>query len=326
MTPIPVISLDGDEVKVADEVSRACAEVGFFVVRDHGIERKVFDDAYQQSMDFFARPTAQKNAYPMRTSTARGDTDYSPYGYSALLAENAYAYMGKQDMPADYVEKFSVGRLVLDDNEDLPFPADDRGSALRAALKTYFAACESAADRIAGLLTVALDLPRDFFAIRSDRSNDSLRSQFYPGLREEFRNDQGMGEHTDGTLITLLSEEGPGLQLRDLSGTWIDVDVGRRDWLVVNIGDLMARWSNDEYVSTPHRVKLAGQPRQSIVFFKLANDDALIECFPKFTANRPAKYEPIRYETFSLQKMNALFGRDDQEHGQEHDEEREGQP
>jgi isopenicillin N synthase-like dioxygenase len=312
MTAIPVIGLDEDEVKVASEISRACTEVGFFVVRDHGINPEVFDDAYTESMDFFRRPVTQKDAYPMRTSTARGDNDYSPYGYSALLAENAYAYTGRPGMPADYVEKFSVGRLVLDDAEDLPFPADDRGVALRRALKTYFVACETVADRVAELLTVALELPRDFFAIRTDRSNDSLRSQFYPGAREEFLNDQGMGEHTDGTFITLLSEDGPGLQLRDLSGTWIDVDVERRDWFVVNIGDLMARWSNDEYVSTPHRVKLAGRPRQSIVFFKLANDDTLIECFPKFARERPVKYEAIRYETFSRQKMNALFGREDQ--------------
>lgn len=312
MTVIPVIGLDGDETKVANEISRACTEVGFFVVRDHGINRKVFDDAYEESTRFFQRTTEQKNRYPMQTSTARGDNDYSPYGYSALLSENAYAYTGRQGMPADYVEKFSVGRLVLDDTEDLPFPEDDRGVALRTALKTYFAACETVADRIAELLTVALELPRDFFATRTNRSNDSLRSQSYPGRREEFLNDQGMGEHTDGTFITLLSEDGPGLQLRELSGTWIDVDVERRDWFVVNIGDLMARWSNDEYISTPHRVKLADRPRQSIVFFKLANDDAIIECFPKFTRERPAKYEAIRYEAFSLQKMNALFGREDE--------------
>lgn len=312
MTVIPAIGLDGDEAKVADQISRACAEVGFFVVCNHGIDPKVFDDAYQESMNFFRRTAEQKNSFPMQTSAVRGDNDYSPYGYSALLSENAYAYTGRQGMPADYVEKFSVGRLVLDDAEELPFPGDDRGAALRMALKTYFAACETVADRIAELLTVALELPRDFFALRTNRSNDSLRSQFYPGQREEFRNDQGMGEHTDGTFITLLSQDGPGLQVRDLAGTWLDVDVERRDWFVVNIGDLMARWSNEEYVSTPHRVKLADRPRQSVVFFKLANDDALIECFPKFTRDRPAKYEAIRYETFSLQKMNALFGREDE--------------
>jgi isopenicillin N synthase-like dioxygenase len=314
MTPIPVISFDqarqADEKKLADEISTACTEVGFFVVRDHDVDRKVIDDAYELSLDFFRRPATEKNALPMRTSTARGDNDYSPYGYSPLLSENAYAYTGKPGMPSDYVEKFSVGRLVLDDAEDLPFPAGERGTALRAALKAYFAACENVAARVTELLTVALELPRDFFATRCNRSNDSLRSQYYPGVRTEFRNDQGMGEHTDGTLITLLTEDGPGLQLRDRAGNWLDVDVPERDWFIVNIGDLMARWSNDEYVSTPHRVKLADRPRQSIVFFKLANDDAIIECFPRFTRERPATYEPIRYETFSLQKMDALFGRE----------------
>ncbi|WP_424892524.1 isopenicillin N synthase family dioxygenase [Streptomyces sp. XH2] len=314
MTVLPVINLedalDGNEEKVADEISRACTEVGFFIVRGHGIGKKVFDDAYELSLGFFGRPAAEKDALPMRTSTARGDNDYSPYGYSALLSENAYAYTGKQGMPADYVEKFSVGRLVLDDAEDLPFPADESGSALRAALKAYFAACETVSARVTELLTIALELPRDFFATRTDRSNDSLRSQYYPGVQREFLNDQGMGEHTDGTLITLLTEDGPGLQLRDLSGNWIDVDVPERDHFIVNIGDLMARWSNDEYVSTPHRVRLVDRPRQSIVFFKLANDDAVIEAFPKFTRERPATYEPIRYETFSLQKMDALFGRE----------------
>ncbi|MEU1480919.1 isopenicillin N synthase family dioxygenase [Streptomyces sp. NPDC001668] len=314
MTALPVISLEqarnGDERKVAEEISRACTEVGFFVVRDHGIDRRVFDEAYELSLDFFRRPDEEKDPLRMRTSTARGDNDYSPYGYSALLSENAYAYTGKQGMPSDYVEKFSVGRLVLDDAEDLPFPDDERGAELRTALKNYFTACETVAARVTELLTIALELPRDFFAVRTDRSNDSLRSQYYPGTRQEFLNDQGMGEHTDGTLITLLTEDGPGLQLRDLSGQWLDVDVPERDWFIVNIGDLMARWSNDEYVSTPHRVKLVERRRQSIVFFKLANDDAVIECFPKFTRERPATYEPIRYETFSLQKMDALFGRE----------------
>lgn len=314
MSAIPMISLDrarrGEEEAVAEEISRACTEVGFFVVRDHGIDRKVFDEAFEASLEFFRRSGEDKARYPMRTSTARGDNDYSPYGYSALLAENALAYTGRPGMPSDYVEKFSVGRLVLDDAEELPFPDDERGGELRRVLRTYFAACETVQARIAELLTVALELPRDFFAIRTGDANDSLRSQFYPGAQVEFDNDQGMGEHTDGTFITMLTEDGPGLQLRDVAGNWVDVDVERHDWFVVNIGDLMARWSNDEYVSTPHRVKLVDRPRQSIVFFKLANDEAVIESFPKFTRDRPSKYEPIRYEQFSLDKMNALFGRE----------------
>ncbi|MFJ3788811.1 isopenicillin N synthase family dioxygenase [Kitasatospora sp. NPDC090091] len=316
---IPIITLEpgpaeadhaGAERRIADEISDACRNTGFFVVRGHGIAREVFDDAYRTSLDFFARPLDAKRALAMRTSTARGDNDYSPYGYSALLSENAYAYTGRPGMPSDYVEKFSAGRLILDDTEDLPFPADEQGAQLRTALKRYFAACEAVAGRIAELLALALDLPRDFFATRTDTSNDSLRSHLYPGVAPEFLNDQGMGQHTDGTLITLLTQDGPGLQLRDRAGQWLDVQVPDRESFIVNIGDLMARWSNDEYVSTPHRVRLADRRRQSIVFFKLANDDTVIECFPKFTADRPATYEPIRYEDFSLEKMNLLFGRE----------------
>ena len=72
----------------------------------------------------------------------------------------------------------------------------------------------------------------------------------------------------------------------------------------------MARWSTHSYVYTQHRVWLAGQPRQVIVFFKLATEENLIEVFPKVIRDQPSKYEPILYETFSLQKMNALFGRE----------------
>ncbi|MFH9267375.1 isopenicillin N synthase family dioxygenase [Streptomyces sp. NPDC017546] len=312
---IPVIDLaparPGLEHGTAEEISDACRRTGFFVVRGHGIAREVFDDAYDTSLRFFSLPLERKRAFPMSTSTARGDNDYSPYGYSALLSENAYAYTGKPGMPSDYVEKFSTGRLILDDDEKLPFPEDELGAQLRTALKRYFAACETVAGRIAELLALALDLPRDFFATRTNTSNDSLRSHLYPGVAPEFLNDQGMGQHTDGTLITLLTQDGPGLQLQDRSGRWLDIDVPERDSFIVNIGDLMARWSNDEYVSTPHRVRLADRRRQSIVFFKLANDDTVIECFPKFASDRPAKYEPIRYEDYSLQKMNLLFGRED---------------
>lgn len=312
---IPVIDLEPGrpdlERKIAEEISEACRNTGFFVVRGHGIASAVFDDAYAASLRFFALTPETKDTFAMRTSNARGESDYSPYGYSALLSENAFAYTGKPGMPSDYVEKFSVGRLILHDDEELPFPADELGARLRAALKRYFAACETVAGQIAELLALALDLPRDFFATRTDTSNDSLRSHLYPGVDPQFLNDQGMGQHTDGTLITLLTQDGPGLQLQDRSGRWLDIDVQERDSFIVNIGDLMARWSNDEYVSTPHRVRLADRQRQSIVFFKLANDDTVIECFPKFAADRPAKYAPIRYEDFSLQKMNLLFGREE---------------
>jgi isopenicillin N synthase-like dioxygenase len=292
------------ERRVALEMDRACREVGFFTLCGHGIAPQIFEQA------FFDLPLAQKNECRLAEGFTKAADDYTPYGYSGMLEENAFAYTGKHGLPSDYVEKLSVGRLIARDDEPLPFRRDAAGAELRAALKAYFLACDAVTQRLAELFSIALDLPRDFLSQRTDRSTDSLRSQRYPDRSAaELANDQGMGEHTDGTLLTMLAQTGPGIQVRDRSGGWITPVLDELDTFIVNIGDLMARWSNDTYVSTPHRVVL-GAERQSIVFFKLANDDATIECFPKFCRDAPVKYAPVVYKAFSLQKMNALFGRE----------------
>jgi isopenicillin N synthase-like dioxygenase len=315
MTELPRIDLTsaipGSEAerRVALEMDRACRDVGFFTLCGHGIPRSVFDTAFARSRAFFELPLAHKNQCRLAEGFTKAADDYTPYGYSGVLEENAFAYTGKRGLPSDYVEKFSVGRLIADDGEPLAFPPDAAGAALRAALKAYFVACESVTSRLAELFSVALDLPRDFLTQRTCRSTDSLRSQYYPSFRDTLANDQGMGEHTDGTLITILAQTGPGIQVKERGGGWITPELSATDTFIVNIGDLMARWSNDTYVSTPHRVVL-GAERQSIVFFKLANDDAIIECFPKFCRDTPVKYAPVVYKAFSLEKMNALFGRD----------------
>lgn len=315
MTELPRIDLGsatpGSEAerRVAFDMDRACKEVGFFTLCGHGIPLSVFEHAFARSRAFFGLPLEQKHQCRLEQGFTKAVDDYTPYGYSGVLEENAFAYTGKQGLPSDYVEKFSVGRLIANDHEPLVFPPDAAGGELRAALKTYFLACESVTNRLAELFSVALDLPRDFLTQRTCNSTDSLRSQYYPTFSDALANDQGMGEHTDGTLITMLAQTGPGIQVKDRSGGWITPALSELDTFIVNIGDLMARWSNDTYVSTPHRVVL-GAERQSIVFFKLANDDAIIECFPKFCTDTPVKYEPVVYKAFSLQKMNALFGRD----------------
>ncbi|HEX7941234.1 MAG TPA: 2-oxoglutarate and iron-dependent oxygenase domain-containing protein [Gemmatimonadaceae bacterium] len=315
MTELPRIDLTSAtagsdaERRAAFEIDRACKEVGFFTLCGHGIPRSVLENAFARSRVFFDRPLEQKNQCRLEEGFTKAADDYTPYGYSGMLEENAFAYTGKHGLPSDYVEKFSVGRLISNDHEPLPFPPDAAGAELRAALKTYFLACESVTNRLAELFSIALDLPRDFLTQRTCNSTDSLRSQRYPDFSDSLANDQGMGEHTDGTLITVLAQTGPGIQVKDRSGGWITPVLHGLDTFIVNIGDLMARWSNDTYVSTPHRVVL-GKERQSIVFFKLANDDAIIECFPKFCRDAPVKYEPVLYKAFSLEKMNALFGRD----------------
>ncbi|GAA0438514.1 2-oxoglutarate and iron-dependent oxygenase domain-containing protein [Streptomyces luteireticuli] len=251
MTDIPVISLiqaeQQDEVRISAEIFRAYTETGFLVVRDHGIDRKVFDDAYELAHDFFRK-----------------------------APENACVYVGRKGGPAKCTAKSGVGRLVLDGSEPLPFPADKRGIALRDALKTYYAACRTVADRVTGMLTVAL----------------------------------GLGEFVDDALLTLFTKDGPGLQLCDPAGDWIDVDVPRRDWFIVSTGHLKVRWSHKAHVSAWWAGE-GDRSRQPIALFKPAHDAAVIEWFPKYTQVRPAAYEPARYEDFSPERLNAFFGREE---------------
>jgi isopenicillin N synthase-like dioxygenase len=294
---IPLIDLGasrlgGEEgrVQVSREIDQACREIGFFTVHGHGIDKKVFEDAHSASKTFFQLPLADKLSCKLSTGFTLPQDPYTPYGYSGLLEENAYAYMGQPGKPADYVEKISAGRLILDDDEPLPFPDSDLGRDLRRKLKSYYMACERLAVMLTELFTIPLGLQRDHFLVRMDRANDSMRSHFYPGQSQEFLNDQGMGAHKDGTLISILTQTAPGIQVKAKSGEWITPAMRDIDHFIVNIGDLLAHWSNHQYVSTEHRVVLESHERQSIVFFKLTNEDTMVE--------------------FGNKQMDALFGRD----------------
>ncbi|KVA18661.1 isopenicillin N synthase family dioxygenase [Burkholderia ubonensis] len=297
MSAIPVIdltpSLDGDPAgdrDVARQIDDACRSVGFFTVCGHGVPRDVIVGAQAASKRFFELPLAEKLRCRLPTGFTFGRDEYTPYGYSGLLEENAFAFMGVKGKPADYVEKYSAGKLVLDDGEALPFPDGALGNELRGALKAYYRACEALSDRLMRLFTISLGLPRDFFTIRTDQSADSLRSHLYPAFTGPIEHDQGMGAHTDSSLISLLTQTSQGIEVRIGGREWVSPGLGDVDHFLVNIGDLLSHWSNREYLSTEHRVVLLDQPRQSIVFFKLTNDDMLVE--------------------FGNKQMDALFGRD----------------
>ena len=295
MSDIPLIDLSSSapgsraESETIGQIDRACRDVGFFTVCGHEIDRAVVADAHAALKQFFDRPLVEKMRCRLDSGFTRSKDEYTPYGYSALLEENAFAYMGQMDQPSDYVEKFSAGRLILDDEESLPFPDDQQGRDLRQKLCSYYLACETLAARVSELLSIALGLSRDFFTVRCDKADDSMRGHIYPRSSATLANEQGMGQHTDGTLITLLTHTAPGIQVRTREGEWITPSFRSLDHFIINIGDLLAHWTSNQYVSTPHRAVLGERERQSIVFFKLTNEDEMVRAGNK--------------------QMDALFGR-----------------
>jgi len=288
LTPIHRCDPTG-RARVARELDQAAREIGFFVVTATGIPNAVINDAYDALARFIALPIDAKNAYRLAEGATPPEDPYTPYGYSGLLEENAFAYMGEMGKPADYVEKFSLGQLALDEARALMFPPDPFGVRFRAALVAYFRHTWALANLIAGLFEDGLGKPKGYFTDRVLHSADSMRCHSYPAMCSDFANDQGMGAHQDGTLVTLLTHTEPGIEVRMRDGEWLRPPARRLGDYLINIGDLLSHWTNGDYVSTPHRVVLTEQQRLSIAFFKLTDEDQLTEAGDR--------------------QMDALFGR-----------------
>jgi isopenicillin N synthase-like dioxygenase len=289
-----------DRARVAAEVKRTCSEVGFFVLTGHGVDPRLMEQMRLVSAGFFDLPEQEKLRYASDPGTTMG---YVPMG-----RENLAATLGKR-RPADVKEIFDICRPDLPADEYYtspmgqrffrPYPWPDRPEQFREVWTQYYRAMERLAADIMRLFAEALGLPADYFADKTDRSVDYLRVINYPAQVEAPAAGQlRAGEHTDyGTLTLVATEDAPGgLQVRTPAGEWADVP-HVTGGLVVNIGDMMAQWTNDVWVSTLHRVAnpeagRATSRRQSIVFFQNPNYDTLI----KPLATCVSQDNPPRYE------------------------------
>jgi isopenicillin N synthase-like dioxygenase len=187
-----------------------------------------------------------------------------------------------------------------------------RPAGFRAAIEAYYAAMERLTAVLMELFAIGMDLPPGYFVERFADHNSTLRLAHYPPQERPPEAGQlRAGAHTDyGALTILLGQDRPGgLQVQAPSGAWIEART-RPGAFVVNIGDLMMRWSNDTRVSTPHRVanppERAGEAsrRLSFAYFCNPNDDLLIECLPSCaSAERPPRHPPVRAGRHRFEKI-----------------------
>ncbi len=255
---------------VAPVLGRACREVGFFYCVGHGIAPATLRGAFAASRLLFALPDAARRALSM---SVVGDNR----GYSGLGEE-------RLDLAAapDRKESFNIGFEMAPDDPALasePFRGVNAWPDLpgwREEMLDYYDACLRLGIAIHRGFSLDLALPEDFFDRKLDRPLATLRLLRYP--RGGLAQDDGPGAvlNTDYGNITLLAVDGvAGLEVRRRDGVWLDapsVDGA----FICNIGDCLQRWSNDTYVSTPHRVRVPAEERYSIAFFLDPNPDAVI--------------------------------------------------
>ncbi len=277
--------------RVAAEIGQACRDIGFFYVRNTPVPPGLRAAVFEASRAFFASPPAAKAAVAIGLSL-------HSRGYVGLDVEALDPGRG-----VDSKEAFNIGLdLAADDPEVLagkPFRGLNLWPALpgfRETLLAYYDALFAFGRDLHRAIAVDLGLPPHHFDEKLRRPLATLRLLHYPALPAEGLPEQlGAGEHTDyGNLTLLATDDVGGLEVRMRDGTWMRAPVIPGTF-VCNIGDCLMRWTNDTYVSTPHRVvSPAMRDRYSVAFFLDANPDVEVACLPTCrSGERPPLYPPV---------------------------------
>ena len=279
---------------VAAEIESACTTDGLFLAAGHGIDGQL-DAAFRAARAFFALPPDVKDRVPR----------IDRYGYVPDRIEardpSSTAYMGRSSLAAEYLDMGLAGEVDLKAIEGLGC------GGFVAAVRAYQAAVLATAHGVLEALAATLGVP-GFFAARMSEPQCRLRFLHYPECE---RLDDGSAPvfstpHTDYGAITLLAVDGlPGLEVLQ-DGAWTPV-VAAPGSIIVQLGDMLARWTNDRYRSTPHRVVgSSGADRFSIPFFVNPDPSTVVSTIDScVTAERPERYEPVTAGEFLVSRIDS---------------------
>lgn len=304
-----------EQKAIAVQVDSICRSVGFLTIKNHGIANEIVDQAWAAIRAFFDLPLEEK-------LKSKSSDPTCPRGYFPIAAEALARSLGVET-PPDVKESFGIGPLHAPPDEvnldDLEFHYGDNlwpasPTELRVALITYFSAMQLLGSQVLRLFAAALELPHDFFERFHNHPMCALRCINYPATNEPLLPRQkGAGEHSDYGSITILKSDPdvPGLEIKLPSGRWASAPLVR-DKFIINIGDMMARWTNDRWVSTLHRVvhqeTVDGgtNRRQSLAFFHNTDFDAVIECIPTCLPSAEQQhYGPVLAGQYLMERFSS---------------------
>jgi isopenicillin N synthase-like dioxygenase len=307
----PVISLAGmrsgdarDRATVAAALRAACLDKGFLYVVDHGVAPSLVAEVFAQARRFFALPEAVKAQLHMSLSPQNR-------GFEPMRGQTLEA-----GTPPDVKEGFYIGNELAADDPRVVAEVFDHGPNLwpadlpgfREVLMTYFADMEALSALTMRALALALDLPESYFDAFCEDAVSNLKLLHYPPQpANPLPGEKGCGAHTDWGAVTFLAQDNVGgLQVWDAADGWVDAPPVPGAF-VVNLGDLIARWTNDRFRSTLHRVvNRSGRERYSVPFFFTGRGDHQVVCLPTCLAKgEVAKYAP----TTALGHLREMYER-----------------
>ncbi|XP_048827962.1 uncharacterized protein LOC125705782 isoform X4 [Brienomyrus brachyistius] len=294
--------------ELSRDLRTAFTDVGFVYLKNTGIAQDEIDDIMKISKNFFLLPEDVK--IPLsRTS------DTYNHGWVGLETERL-----NPSRPGDLKEAFNITCL----HPDAAWPAEEVVPGFRKTFESFFMRCKDLSLHVLRVMALSLDIDVDIFvnshkSIGSSTNGSTLRVLYYPQVRGEMVKERQLrcGEHSDyGSISLVFQDSKGGLQVKSRSGEYIDAPA-IPGTVLINIADLMQRWTSDVFISAKHRVMLPPpgdtSTRQSLVFFAQPSDDIIITC-----CDGSNKYPPIKTGDYLLERFNETYRT--QGHDEEHNQ------
>jgi len=295
---------EADRKAFVQELGHAFQEFGFVGVVNHGIPKELVSRYYSESKAFFSLPTEIKKKYEIQGLAGQR-------GYTSFGKEHA-----KQSNVGDLKEFFQLGQIVPEGHPlKSEYPDNVQVKEVPAFTNTgieLYKAFEASGGQLLRAIALYLGLDEHYFDEKIREGNSILRAIHYPPITSEPKSAIRAEQHEDINLITLLvGASAGGLQILDMNNQWLDIVPGE-DEIVVNVGDMLQRLTNNYLKSTTHRVvnpprEEWHRPRLSIPFFLHPKSEMDLTCLPEtVTAERPLAYEPITAGDYLNERLREI--------------------
>lgn len=294
---------------VAAELKDYLENVGFLYIKGHSVPRQSVEAVREAGKRFHALPLDEK----LKLKMDRNFRGYIPINTSTIVTSS----VAKVTKPNQSESLMIMHEVAADDPAVLAgkplqgpnqWPEESALPDFRTTIEAYVEQMSQLGRQMLEAITIALGMPRGALGPHFEKPTTFLRLLHYPTQPEEdglF----GSAPHTDYGFITLLAQdEVGGLEVKNKAGDWIAAPP-IPDTFVMNVGDILARWSNDRFVSTPHRViNRSGRERYSQPFFFDPHMDTLIEVLPTCVPpGKTPKYEPVVYGDYLMERIDKNY-------------------
>ena len=305
MQTIPVIDIsllqehsDSALRKIGPELHDAARDHGFFYIKGHGVPDRIVDSTFSVAQQFFALPketkTEVKVSGPHRGFLPIGESTME--GYSGADQKESFIWgldIGVNDATVNGVQSLLAPNRW---HESIP--------EMKNALNAYFESAHEVTLNILRALAVSLGKNSHFFASHFNRPTSRGSLIYYPATKHS-SSEYGVSPHTDFGCLSLLAQRSSGLRVKTKNGEWLDVNP-IPETFVVNVGDLLSRWTNGRFRSVPHYVVNEGNSaRYSVVVFIDPNSQTVID--PILGADETPLFEPISCDAYITGRFNRSF-------------------